>query len=238
LTNRRQSDSIDGTSIVGRAVEQRRHTVAATSPAFRIVPIPWGVQVIQELGGGWWAVYHMGLDRPRITSATVSTVVPGPASDPNPSTSGELTTRMLRAMAPAAAIAYATQKWRELTGDLSPTMPRYEQLKDVFGPGWFEAIERQEPGATGRSQLRRRRLAATAALYVQALQAGDRTPVATLATNLGLPQSKVRDRLHAARFEGLLAETGRGRAGGGLTPEAQALLELEVGWRGETQTPR
>jgi hypothetical protein len=212
--------------------------VATASPAFHIVPNPWGVQVVQELGGGWWAVYYMGLDRPRITSATVSTVVPGPAPDPNLSMSGELTTRMLRAMAPAAAIAYATQKWRELTGDLSPTMPRYEQLKDVFGPGWFEAIERQEPGATGRSQLRRRRLAATAALYVQALQAGDRAPVATLATNLGLPQSKVRDRLHAARFEGLLAETGRGRAGGGLTPEALALLELEVGWRGEAQTPR
>jgi hypothetical protein len=180
----------------------------------------------------------MGLDRPGITSVTVSTVVPGPVSDSDPSTSGELTTRMLRAMAPAAAIAYATQNWRELTGELSPTMPRYEQLKDVFGPGWFEAIERQEPGATGRSRLRLRRLAATAALYVQALQAGDRAPVATVATNLGLPQSKVRDRLHAARFEGLLAETGRGRAGGGLTPEGLALLELEVGWRGEAQTPR
>ena len=211
--------------------------MVAASPAFRIVPYPWGVQVIQELGGGWWATYHMGLDRPRITSVTVSTVVPGPASGRDPATSGELTTRMLRAMAPAAAIAYATQKWRELTGPLSPTMPRYEQLKDVFGPGWFEAIERQDPGATGRSQLRRRRLAATAALYVQTLQAGDRAPVATVAMNLGLSQSKVRDRLHAARFEGLLAETGRGRAGGGLTPEALALLELELGWRGEAQTP-
>jgi len=213
--------------------------VQIASPAFDIVPNPWGVDVVQELGSGWSAIYHMGLDRPTIKSVTVTPFALGAAADPgSPPPAGELTTRMIRAMAPAAAHAFATRSWRELVGPLSPTMPRYEQLAAIFGPGWFDAIERQEPGATGRSNIRRRRLAATAALYVQALEAGGRAPVATVAANLGLSQSKVRDRLHAARYEGLLGGTGRGRAGGELTPEALAFLELEVGWRGEAQRPR
>jgi hypothetical protein len=71
---------------------------------------------------------------------------------------------------------------------------------------------------------RRWRMIATAARYVAAAQAGDRSPVATVAKEFGLSQSQIRDRLYAARRAGLLEETGRGRAGGDLTPEGRALF--------------
>lgn len=203
---------------------------------FDINADPLGVHVVQHLGAGWYALYHMGLDRPRINSISLGTMTPGPVSGGDPSRSGEVTTKMLRAMSPAAAIAYATEKWRDVAGPLSPTMPMREQLLDRLGPGWLEAIDRRDPDAAGRTNLRRRRRAATAALYVQALETGNRRPVATVAANVGLPQSKVRDLLYAARHDGLLDGTGRGRAGGRLTLACWAVLE-ELGWRGEAETP-
>jgi hypothetical protein len=121
---------------------------------------------------------------------------------------------------------------------MSPTVPRYEQLAAILGPAWISAIEKIEPGATGRSYLRQVRLAATAALYVDFIQKGDRAPVEAVAEETGLSQSKVRDRLYAARRAGLLEETGRGRASGDLTHAARELLEREVGWRGEPQVSR
>jgi hypothetical protein len=203
---------------------------------FDIAADPLGVHVVQHLGDGWYALYHMGLDRPRINSISLGTMAPGPASSGDASRPGEVTTQMLRAMSPAAAIAYATEKWRDVVGPLSPTMPRREQLLERLGPAWLEAIDRREPDAAGRTNLRRRRRAAAAALYVQALETGDRRPVeAVVAATVGLTQSKVRDLLYAARHDGLLDGTSRGRAGGKLTEACWAVLE-ELGWRGEAQT--
>lgn len=202
---------------------------------FEINADPLGVHVVQHLGDGWYALYHMGFDRPRINSISLGTMSPAPASDGDPSRPGEVTTGMLRAMSPGAAIAFATERWRHVVGPLSPTMPGRGQLLERLGPAWLRAIDRREPLASGRTNLRRGRRAATAALYVQALEMGDRKPVATVAASVGLPQSKVRDLLYAARHDGLLAGTGRGRAGGKLTEACWGVLE-ELGWRGERQT--
>lgn len=208
-----------------------------TEPDFEIIPQLDDVVAVQDLGRGWIAAYHMGLDRRRITSLVLTPrAKTGLAGSDAQATTGELTARMLRQLAPAAAIANATAAlYREASPYSSPTMPKGSYLRSILGPEWVDAIERLEPSATGRSVPRNVRLAAIAALYVEARQAGDRHPVAAVAAHLNVPQAHVRDRLHAARYEGLLEATARGKASGDLTPAARTLLERELGWRGEAQ---
>jgi hypothetical protein len=72
---------------------------------------------------------------------------------------------------------------------------------------------------------RLRRLAATAALYVEAIGAGRRDPNESVAEAQGRPMRAVRDDIYAARREGLLTgSVRRGRPGGQLTPRAHEIL--------------
>lgn len=209
-----------------------------TEPDFEIIPQLDDVVAVQDLGRGWIAAYHMGLDRRRITSLVLTPrAKTGLAGADEQATTGELTARMLRRLAPAAAIASATAALYEQASKFSsPTMPRGAHLRSILGEEWVGAIERLEPGGTGHSVVPREvRLAAIAALYVEAGRAGNRHPTATVAAFLRMPQAHVRDRLYAARRMGLLEETGRGKSGGDLTAEARRLLEGELGWRGEAQ---
>ena len=89
----------------------------------------------------------------------------------------------------------------------------------------YPAKVRKGPGArAGRGSKGRtdRELAELAAVYVT--KRGERAQVAATAEEVGLPTTAVRDALHKAREKGVLTPTQQGRAGGELTPRAEALL--------------
>jgi hypothetical protein len=203
-------------------------------PQFRLVTREGGIEVIQSLGSGWAATYFIGRDRPTIRAVTIGplpqTLIGGPAP------TGELTSKMLRDLVPGAAIAYAVKSYDMWAGPAAwpgPDGPAWisrflsgERLSWILGPEWLALIEKLEgrPLQIDPGDARRWRMIATAARYVAAAQVGDRAPVATVAKEFGLSQSQIRDRLYAARRAGLLEETGRGRAGGDLTPAGRALF--------------
>ena len=79
--------------------------------------------------------------------------------------------------------------------------------------------------AEGLSKDRATRLAQIAALYVAAVSIGERSPVATVAEQLGMARPSVRDQLHDARVMGLLEGSSVGVARGSLTAKARELLD-------------
>lgn len=208
-------------------------------PRFTATDRPDLIEVVQHLGADWVAVYRLGMDRARIKSITIAPMTQNSTADPDsdPAEASELTSQMLRELVPGAAIAFAAASLNKWAGPASVPLPDNrkwlapflggERLAHTFGPEWLVMIEKLEgrPLQIDRRDARRWRLLTTAARYVAARKAGDRKPVATVAEDLGLPQSQIRDRLYAARTEGFLEGTGRGRAGGDLTPQGQALLE-------------
>jgi hypothetical protein len=205
-----------------------------SDPQFRLVTREGGIEIIQPLGSGWAATYFIGRDRPTIRAVTIGplaqTLIGGPAP------ASELTSQMLRELVPGAAIAYAVKSYDAWAGaaawrgaDVPAWIARFlsgERLSWILGPEWLAMIEKLEgrPLQIDPYDARRWRMIATAARYVAASQAGDRSPVATVAKEFGLPQSQIRDRLYAARRAGLLEETERGKAGGDLTPAGRALF--------------
>jgi hypothetical protein len=81
----------------------------------------------------------------------------------------------------------------------------------------------RESPRPGKRQRPRAQYAAVAAEYVKHL--GERAPVRVTADRLGYSESTIRAVLNKARRFGLLTETDQGRAGGRLTPTAEALLK-------------
>jgi hypothetical protein len=192
----------------------------------------------------WTAVYHVNRVSTRIDAVEVR---PAQPDDPTSSTSpyliegawitqwpveitptarvdvyqglgesDDLTSRQLRALQPAGAIRAVMSAIRDLGGVPSP-------LTDLLAGKWREA--RTGNGHSPALLV----LAVTAGLYVEAIQAGDRTPVTTVAKKLGLRQPQVRDRLYKARQRGLLEplKAGQGRARGKLSDAAVELLQKE-----------
>ena len=95
-------------------------------------------------------------------------------------------------------------------------------------PGWEAALDALGPSSRRPPPDRLRRLAQTAAFYVQARANNDQAPNRRVAEIQGRTPEKVRDDLRAARRAELLTEApGRGRAGGRLTAKAREILEPE-----------
>lgn len=110
-----------------------------------------------------------------------------------------------------------TAKFREAMGE-----PRFDAFM-----GDRVLSDQQLGSLSNASELssdRATRLAQIAGLYVSAATAGDRSPVASVADQLGMSRPSVRDRLHDARELGLLERTVPGKAGGRLSTEALELL--------------
>jgi hypothetical protein len=134
----------------------------------------------------------------------------------------ELTGRMVRAIKPATALRkYVDAMHSFLTGGKGRPL-----LEMTLGPEWKEALDRLEHTAPASpSEARRLALATTAARYLDACERGDRSPVRSVAVDLHLTHGQVRDRLHAARAEGLLSPISQGARGGVLTAAAVAILK-------------
>lgn len=84
-----------------------------------------------------------------------------------------------------------------------------------------EAFARR-PGRAGRGD---RDYAEVAEMYVSILATGDLKPVETLAAEMFLSPSQIRNVLYEARRRGLLTKAAPGRAGGRLTDECRRILE-------------
>ncbi len=112
-----------------------------------------------------------------------------------------------------------------------------DALSARFGPSLFEAdglmgrleLPANRPPASarrGRTPLPDAFYASLAHSYVRALRAGTRQPVEAVAKKRKLSLARVRDLLHKARVRGFLTfPSKQGRAGGMLTPKAQAVLK-------------
>jgi hypothetical protein len=125
-----------------------------------------------------------------------------------------LTARQSRRIKPDHALRLVRERLRELRGS----------------PSWATTLLRDEwRSLLEQPASREGVLAATAARYVAALEAGDRHPVTSVAADLGLRQSQVRDRIYKARRDGLLEPTdkARGRPRGRLSARAIELLGKE-----------
>jgi hypothetical protein len=127
----------------------------------------------------------------------------------------ELTSRMMRRVHPATAVRHLLEALQELRG--APAWATKRLAGD-----WQAFLAAPKPSGPAL-------IAATAALYAAAVEAGDRRPVATTADKLGLSQSKVRDRIYRARQLGYLEprDPGQGRPRGRLTVPATELLRKE-----------
>ena len=215
-----------------------------------VVPDPC---VRQDLGG-WTAIYRVGPEGKSIAKVEIlpgdgrHREKPGPsvaetlsaygidnledayvlgasiayaARDRLPAPEVELTGRMVRAVKPASAL----RKYVDAMHSFLTKGHGRPFVEVILGPAWREALDRLEhttpPSA---SEARRLNLATTAARYVDACEHGDCAPVRSVADALGLTQGQVRDRLHAARAEGLLSPISQGARGGVLTAAAVAIL--------------
>lgn len=85
----------------------------------------------------------------------------------------------------------------------------------------FGAVLRERPGRRGRTDLEYAHLADA---YARLVADGDRAPVRTLAVDLSVAESTVRNQVSEARARGLLTSSRPGRAGGRLTARARRLL--------------
>jgi hypothetical protein len=122
-----------------------------------------------------------------------------------------VSTALIRSLALSSAL-YALQV---------PTRSRLERVK---------ALEEEARGGvpegfrTARDYHAARERVLVAAAYVDRVQAGDPTPVQSLAEAFDKPKGWVNKRLAAARTAGYLTSLGHGRLGGDLTEAAYDLL--------------
>jgi hypothetical protein len=102
---------------------------------------------------------------------------------------------------------------------------RYISLLHPSGPflGLQAAPTRSAVGRKGHPDTE---YAAIAQTYVHALRSGSRTPIEMVAKARRLSVAQARDLVHRARiYDFLTKATKQGRAGGALTPKAEALLK-------------
>lgn len=144
-------------------------------------------------------------------------------------TGGTVTARGLR-LAPIGEMQRAVRKRvQDLTSMAAKALIRSDDqdqetvdAADRLRKAADDFSDRPRPGSAGRGD---HRYAAVAAVYVDLLDAGDPSPVVTMASVLHLSVKTVRNLLYKAREKGLLTSAGRGRAGGQLTDKAKEILD-------------
>jgi hypothetical protein len=143
-----------------------------------------------------------------------------PPPPPVPTTAG-----VLRHISPAAALAAFR---RDLAKPGSTLQPMAKLVGMLWNEDWPSLLARLDAPAKPSQDERTRRLLRVAVRYVLACEAGNRSPVLTVAEQLGVPATRIRDDLHRARVAGLLEPAaGRGQTGGGLTAKAREYMDQE-----------
>jgi hypothetical protein len=165
------------------------------------------VAYFDETGREWLATTLVRVTGPTDLAGSASPSVYQDLGD-----SGELTARQTRRIQPGKAR-------RTLMEDLYASRGAPGWATELLADDWRALLE--QPSSRAAT------LAVAAARYVAAIEAGERAPVAKVATDLGLRQSQVRDRIYKARQLGLLEpqDKARGRARGQLTQAAIDLLK-------------
>ncbi len=164
-----------------------------------------------DLPGGWTVREDLALvDGRRIVASltirpTTDGVVPA----------GGVTARLLRLV-----------KVGQFAAGLRQTLAKHygaDAAARIFdGIGWASRPRRRKRPARLRADDRF--YAELARDYVTWCQTGERKPTAALAAARGVPPELMRSHIHLARKNGFLTDTGRGKAGGALTPEAHRTL--------------
>jgi hypothetical protein len=142
------------------------------------------------------------------------------SQDPDHVPDGGLPTRTLRSLRLGDARSFFDEMLRQRAEDAN--FKRHLPESPFLRPETLASVAAKRPGPAGRQD---HDYAAIAARYLAHVQAGDPTPITTLATDLGRPKSHVRELLTTARRRGLLSRTQRGRAGGRLTDKGLAALQ-------------
>lgn len=153
------------------------------------------------LGRGWLAAYRLEPQGGRVVFGELRVFPKGAEGKLPP---GGLTTETLKALHPGA---------------------HREQMLRQIGSVTLRAEDFQAPEQPGRGKRRSDRFyAELAAVYAEAVRAGNTRPIATIAQQTGLGRNYVRDALREARRLGFLTGTKERRAGGRLTAKARRIL--------------
>jgi len=208
---------------------------------FHLLPEPL---ITEQLPDGGEASYHLELDGKRLVVTEVRVRQPSPHGvssrdmrDRRPKAALQAFEAALRDVVnePPEPDAEGDRQRRKELGDRLLADPKRADHWRQVAEAWVSEAERWAPvyaRLRGKAFLpteRIRRLALTAALYVDAVAHGDRSPNQTVGRKQRRSPNLVRDDLKRARDAGLLTNSGgRGMAGGDLTPKAWAIIEKET----------
>lgn len=180
-----------------------------------------GLAVVVMASGDGHALVFLSLagDRPVPVEVTVKAARPPSArrckemlAEFQPRGLSPVSTALLRSLALSSALNAL---------EATPEQSRVKQVKELED----EARGGVPEGfRTARDYQAARERVLVAAYYVDRVQAGDPTPVQSLAESFDKPKGWVSKRLAAARTAGYLTSLGHGRLGGDLTEAAYDLL--------------
>jgi hypothetical protein len=175
------------------------------------------VQVTEDVRGGWWATMDVAGGwrvSARVVARhgllVVSDVCLGPV-DQTPDAG--VTAQLVRAGMRLRPLVQAVRRNLRGIGPLSADVVGLHSLK----------------GSPQSRPQRRLERAVVALGYAAAVRAGSPSPARDVAEQLDLTRQQVRERLRAARREGFLASTRKGKAGGDATDAAFDEVERALG---------
>ncbi len=205
---------------------------------------PFDVWVERELPGPWRAAFRIFLQEGRAVVGEVRVIPRESRARPGQWSpewsawehslrarvpSGGLTTSTLRHALVPEAVQVVTAQLR------SPAFLR--KLRDFFGDdvlhalGLLDVREARAHRGGRPPDFSDQESAQWADRYVRLVEAGERHPIAALAT-MELPATRVREIIRGLRDRGFLTAGTRGRAGGQLTAKSRALLRERGGRTG------
>jgi hypothetical protein len=142
---------------------------------------------------------------------------------------GQRTLADLKTMGPDELAAHMTPEKISEALSQSADWTEFVEEQSSRWKGWAGVVDHVR-ALTPERRDRLTRLAATAALYVQATASRRRNPNEWVAAAQSRSTAAVRDDIYAARRASLLSgPAGRGRAGGQLTPLAREILAADDG---------
>jgi hypothetical protein len=190
------------------------------------------------LGPGWMSAARLLVQRGQVVVGELR-IFPNEAIGAPKRPAGQWSAELLgdAAAVPAGGLSVKVVRRMRLGDYRRLTRQILDRLRDTYRTA--QAREAAGLGPVGASSLRARPrrerpggrpdrfYARLAAAYQRETERGNRRPVATLAKRHGVQPPRMRDMIREARERGLLDYSRQGRAGGVLTPRAQAVLKRQ-----------